>query len=245
MQSSPPPEIRYESPPADPLSHKGLAGVGFGFRGGKPPLRRRAAAATVRAAAARAATSCLWSEDGSASTSQGEIRSRDGFAPAPLSGAPAARSDSVSALGVLHPAAEGERKRCRHRQHEPVALHPRGVSPPFSPSSERGYDGAPPARGQFAEFPPLPAHAFQRLESRFYPEPHLAPRRPGLLRFEVGQDDPRLVLTLDLDDDYRPPKPSGRRSERRSFPDEGAARIRNRVCARAYASLRRCGTSYL
>ena len=89
-------------------------------------------------------------------------------------------------LGVLHPAAEGERQQRRDRQNQPVALHPRGVGPP--------------------SFPPPPAHAFQRIEARFYPEAHLAPRRPGLRRREVGQDNPRLVLTIVPDDDYRPPK---------------------------------------
>ena len=66
------------------------------------------------------------------------------------------------------------------------------------------------------------------LGSRFYPETRLAPRRPGLLRREVGQDDPRLRLTLVPDYAYRPPKPFRRRSESRPAPDEGAAMPRNR-----------------
>ena len=64
------------------FSHKGLTGVvDFGVADDLHSVK--AEAATVRAAAARAATSCPWSKDGSASTSQDETRSRVGFAPAP------------------------------------------------------------------------------------------------------------------------------------------------------------------
>ena len=147
------------------LNLRGLTGAGFGFWDGRRPSPRPEAA-TVRAASGRGGASCPWSEGGSGSTSQGETRSRDGCARTPF-----------QRLGVLRPAAEGERQRHRDRQDELAALHPPGVYPP--------------------SLLPLPAHAFQRIESRFYPEPHLVPRRPGLPRREACQYGPRLVLTID------------------------------------------------
>ena len=111
-------------------------------------------------------------------------------------------------MSVLDTAARGWRQQ-RRRQRRPVALHPRGV----------------PATG----FPPLPAHALERLESRLYPEPERAPRRPRLRRVKVGQYDPRRRLTIEPDDGYRLPKPFRRGSERGSAPDEGAVRSQNRL----------------
>ena len=85
--------ISVKTGTADPFSLFGLAGVGFEVQCDKRPSRPPAEAATVRAAAGRRATSRPWSEDGSASTSRDEIRSRYACAPA-------ARSDSVEGRSV-------------------------------------------------------------------------------------------------------------------------------------------------
>ena len=187
--------------------HKGLTGVGLRFRGAKRPSIRPAAEATVRAAAGRRATSCPSSEDGSAPPSQGEARPRYGCVQAPLSAETAARSDSFSAPERPRPAC------------------PRRASA-ASPPAPAG--GAPRSRVGPTGFQPAPAHALERLESRFYPEAELAPRdAPASDWSRSVKRDTRLRLTRAPDDDYRPPKPFRHGSERRSAPDEGAVRSRN------------------
>ena len=78
----------------------------------------------------------------------------------------------------------------------------------------------------------LPAHALESLESRLYPEPKGAPRRPGVLRVQVCQNGPRGGLTRAPDGGHRPPNLSLLGSERRSPPDEGAVGSANQARAR-------------
>ena len=95
------------------LSHEGLTGVGFGFRGGKPPSRRRAEAATVQAAAARGDASphpalgqkAAQRRHADAKYAHESVSLRRGFRRR----AQRARTP-FQRIGVLHPAAEGERQ---------------------------------------------------------------------------------------------------------------------------------------
>ena len=136
----------------------------------------------------------------------------------------AARSDSISAHGRPPPG-------CRRR----------ASAPP--PTTRAGC--APPARGQsagvFCHCQPTLFSASKPVSIQNRISLHYAPASDGARSVSIN---PRLVLTLAPGDDYRSPKASGRRSERRSSPDEGAAWSRNRP-ARASASRRQGGTPCL
>ena len=77
-------------------------------------------------------------------------------------------------LGVFHPGAVGQGQQCGHRQHQPVA-------------GDAGRVGAP-------GLVPLPAQALDGLEAQFDPEAQGVPAGSGVLRRQVGEDDPGFFL---------------------------------------------------
>ena len=108
--------------------------------------------------------------------------------PAPGVAAPGSRCSGRCAqvawsnpavMGVFHSGAIGQGQQRRHRQHQPVA----------------GYAGRVGSPGLV----PLPAQAFDGLEAQFDPEAQGVPTGSGVLRRQVGEDDPRFFL-LDVPD---------------------------------------------
>jgi hypothetical protein len=64
----------------------------------------------------------------------------------------------------------------RHRQHQPQSLHS--------------------IRHRHPRRLPLPAAALQQLVAPFDPRPHPVPQRLRLVRCQVGEQEPRLVVAL-------------------------------------------------
>ena len=110
------------------------------------------------------------------------------YRPAPGVAAPGSRCSGRCAqvawsnpavMGVFHPGAIGQGQQRRHLQHQPVA----------------GDAGRVGSTGLL----PLPTQALDRLEAQFDPEAQGVPAGSGVLRRQVGEDDPRFFL-LDVPD---------------------------------------------
>ena len=89
-------------------------------------------------------------------------------------GRPQAARRNPSLVGVFHSGAIGQGQQRRHRQHQPVPGDARRVGSPG--------------------LVPLPSQALDRLEAQLDPEAQRVPTHSNLVRRQVGQDDPRLLL---------------------------------------------------
>jgi hypothetical protein len=123
----------------------------------------------------------------------------------PGAGRPAGRA--AGALGVLGARPGRHHPQRRHRQHQPVARHPRRVGPPRPL--------------------PLPAHPLERPEAQLHPRPEAVPgdaRPPGR---QIGQQHPGPGLARGPHHHQRPGPPGPPVAEGHPAPDPGVAGARD------------------